>query len=221
MSVAEVNQSVTDEYLIDDYRAGRAESFNILLKRYHPLIKKISTYYYAKGLEKGDLYQEGCIGLLLAVRSYNVNKGTFNKFANEVIRRYVINVVKKAHRLKHRALNSSLTFRYRSNESMERVQLLDLITDPSPGPELILMGKAERVENIKLIQMGFSTLTELEKSVFLKITIGVSYKVASQQLGVTTKSIDNAYIRAKKKLKRNNNSLLKTGSCGPCDVFLR
>ena len=64
------------------------EAYSMMLEKYQPLIGKYADYYIGKydnrGIEKEELIQEGTIGLIKAINSFNYDKGI--RFATYAVR---------------------------------------------------------------------------------------------------------------------------------------
>lgn len=77
----------TTTQLIKKYREGDHSASDILVKGYMRLVISIAQTYVNRGIEYGDLIQEGIIGLIKAFDHYNVEfNGGFSKYAQWWIR---------------------------------------------------------------------------------------------------------------------------------------
>ena len=73
------------------------------LRRYAQLVRRIIRPYYLQGGDYDDLYQEGMVGLLRAVRRYDPERGAgFEAFASVCIRRQVIDALRREASLSER-----------------------------------------------------------------------------------------------------------------------
>ena len=80
-------------------------AFEYLIKKYMGIVKKESRALYIIGAENEDIIQEGMIGLIKAIRSFDGSKGaSFSTFANLCIKRQLITAVKLSNRKKHSPL---------------------------------------------------------------------------------------------------------------------
>ena len=57
-----------------------------LIERFLPLVLSLARSYRVEGLELADLVQEGCVGLLRAVRRYDAARGPFAAYATWWVR---------------------------------------------------------------------------------------------------------------------------------------
>lgn len=183
-------------YYISD---GIEEAYDMLFKKYEPLISSISNkmFNYAKGtcIELSDLIQEGMVGLSNAVNSYDTNKdATFYTYAKTCIERNIISYIICQKRVKHKFLNESVS--YEIDEDSYKFE--SIMMDNSFNPEDMIILKEE--ENL-LINNAKKRLTDFEISVFELKQSGLNYKEIARILDKSDKSIDNALTRIKQKLK--------------------
>lgn len=189
-----------DYELINYISENNEEANEILFEKYKPLIVNISNKMYNycknKGLELNDLIQEGMLGLNLAIKSYNQDKeASFYTYAKKCIERKIISLVASTCRLKHKALNESMSFEVTSNEQGTFEIFME---DNSYNPENMIIDY--ETEN-EIIKKAHELLTDLEKQVFdLKIS-GFNYREIAEMLDKDTKTIDNAIQRLKNKIK--------------------
>jgi RNA polymerase sporulation-specific sigma factor len=175
-----------EELLISKAREGDNLSFEKLAFHYLGLISKISSEYKAEGYETGDFVQEGLLGLLNAVKTYDSGYGkSFRNYAIVCIRHRFISVVKQSHRKKSLPEGSTIPL-----EELE-------ITDESLNPESQILSN-ERLET--LFGKAKELLSAREYSVLNLYISGYSYKEISRLLSISEKSVDNALARGKKKL---------------------
>ncbi|WP_052193984.1 sigma-70 family RNA polymerase sigma factor [Cetobacterium sp. ZOR0034] len=121
-------------------QSGDEESIEKILKEYHGTIYKNNLSFFLKGGDSDDLMQEGFIGLMKAIKSYDESRNAcFSTFANLCIRRQMITAVKNHNSDKYKNLNQAMQGEgYSTHE--ENVHY----TSPSLGfysPEDIFLGK--------------------------------------------------------------------------------
>ena len=109
---------ISDEELIDIYKKENlteSAALDELITRYTPLVNNKANKFFAVGAEKNDIAQEGMIGLLSAIKNYNVdnNNTSFKTFANLCIDRKLISLIKSANRQKQMPLNSAISLNKR------------------------------------------------------------------------------------------------------------
>lgn len=76
---------MTDEQLLCDYKNGNQEIMDYLMVKYKSMVRKKARAMYLLGGENEDLIQEGMIGLIKAVRDFDVTQKTsFSSLQNFV-----------------------------------------------------------------------------------------------------------------------------------------
>jgi len=194
-------QKMTDEEIIKLIKNNDENALNYLLKQYEPIIASTASKYFIAGAENEDLIQEGNIGFFNAVRDFDETKDAhFKTFAILCVDRQIINAVKHATRKKNTLLNSSLSLEaeYQNDEGVTK--LLDLVNDASiEDPS----DTVEKREYLTIIMNKLDTvLSDFEKKVLELYIAGESYDVIAQKLQTSSKSIDNAVQRIRKKISR-------------------
>lgn len=192
-------QSLTDEELCKLSKEGNEEAESILLYKYKAVVKNRAKTLFLTGGDMDDLIQEGMIGLFMAMKGYDENKGTsFSTFARLALERRMYNAIKAQNTKKNSPLNDyvSLDFTENKGEEGQSVALLRAGMEAEPEKKLI-----DR-ENTDFLMMRLSEeLSEFEKEVLRLSLSGKDYKEIGKELGKSSKSIDNALQRIKKKLK--------------------
>jgi len=181
----------TDEEIAVMAQKGTSDAEEYLSLKYNPMVRRIARGYFLVGGERKDLEQEGHIGLLEAIRTYSKEStASFRTFAYLCIERQMISAVRAAGRQKHLPLSG-----YRSLS----------LEDASVGNPGLLIDPAEEFlqqEKKRLIEeCAASRLSSLEKAVLILRLEGKSYQEIAQELHSTTKAVDNAVQRIRKKLK--------------------
>ena len=168
-----------------------------LFHRYSRCVRMCARPFVLAGGDSEDLIQEGMMGLLSAVRSYDADGGVpFKSYAELCIMNRIRSAVKSASRRKHLPLNSG-------------VPLDDLLSEESM-PEAFLSFDRRTTEdqvldkeNEQELQSAFAKhLSVLEQTVLSLYLSGLSYSEMAARTGKTEKSIDNAVQRIRRKLAR-------------------
>ena len=176
---------------------GDARAEEVLLERYGRSVRMHARPYVLAGGDTEDLIQEGMMGLLSAIRSYDAAGNVpFKSYAELCIRNRIRSAVKSASRRKHLPLNSG-------------VPLDDLLSEESM-PEAFLSFDRRTTEdqvldkeNEQELQSAFAKhLSPLEQTVLSLYLNGLSYGEMAVQTGKSEKSIDNAVQRIRRKLAR-------------------
>lgn len=195
-------EKLTDEEVIEKYKAGDENALDFLLAKYKSLASKISRSYFLIGAESEDILQEAMIGLYSACRKYDKAEGTsFKTFASLCINRAVLSAIKTANRQKNKILNESFSLSSQGSVVLEKDGVDDLciyIPSNEAIPEDALIARERAGDLNRAIN---EELSKKEKSVLNLYLQGLSYVEIAERLGETTKSVDNAISRTKKKLE--------------------
>lgn len=178
----------TDEELVDILRNHTAPmestEISLLIYRYSRIIRiKASKLKKSANIDDDDLFQEGVLGLLDAVRAYKSEKGRFQSFAETCILNRMKNAVKKS------------TDGYAIADDYDFEQLTDGGTSTE---EYIIL----KERNEELYEKLGKLLSKKELSVLSLYLEGFTYKQISAKLSIPLKSVDNSLSRSKQKLKK-------------------
>lgn len=169
---------------IEQARHGDEQALAAVLRRQMPQIRSLAAKAVGPGLDYDDAVQEGLIGLLSALRTFDGEKGAaFSTYANTCVQNAIASAVRGAQRKKHAPLNTSVP--YTEQES-------------APGPEELLM-QSERYH--QTMQSIDTRLSAMEKQVLGLFLDGCSYGVIAKRLEISEKAVDNALQRVRLKLK--------------------
>src|SRR5687768_18341001 len=121
-----------DHYLVALAKAGRADAYDAIIRRYKGFVRLKASSYFLLGGESDDLIQEGLLGLYKAVRDYRSDReSSFRNFAELCITRQIITAVKTATRNKHTPLNQYVSFSQTPAASGDSEPTLEEVL---PGP---------------------------------------------------------------------------------------
>ncbi len=182
--------------LIKKAQDGDKEAITQIFNKYKWIVWKKSFKYYLNGADRGDLIQEGMIGLLKAVRAYdNGRNASFNTFASICIKRQIITAIKNSNSGKNRILNIAVNGFYEVEESN-----VSYLKKPFNfyNPEEIFLGK-EKIERLK--EYLSNNLSKMENEIFDYMILSNNYIEIAKKTGRSVKSVDNAIQRIKKKIK--------------------
>lgn len=177
-------------------KQGDIESIEKIVTEYKNLIYMRNRTLFLKGAEREDLVQEGMIGLMKAIRSFDENRSaSFSTFASLCIKRQIITAVKNYNSEKNKNLNSAM-----QGEGYSEIQELIRYNNPSLKyytPEQIVIGKELMRFLKKFLKIN---LSGLEKEVFSYMVKGYGYLEIAEKLKKEPKAIDNSIQRIKKKV---------------------
>lgn len=181
-----MTDSCTENLLIDSAKQGDARAFEFLAFKYKKLLE-----WYVKQLklpvsETDDFIQEGLIGLLKAIRTYDGKSSSFVTYASVCIKSNIISAVRKF----NRHYNTLVPY----DDNFD-----DTIKNVSGSPESDFIDR----ESVGIIyDKVFSVLSDYELAVFEMYLSDMSYADMSKKLGKDQKSVGNAVYRIRKKLKQ-------------------
>ena len=183
-----------DEELVLLARGGDDGAFQRLIDRYAPMAKSRARAFSRAGLEADDLAQEGLIGLLGAIRVYDSKQASFSTFARLCIDRMLVSAVRQAGRQKRIPTERLIA----ADGPEERPARASVTFGDENNPESILIAREEAE---RLRRRAGDTLSGFEYQVLSAYLSGESYEEIAQQLHTTTKSVDNALQRIRRKLR--------------------
>ena len=159
-----------------------------LIKANVQLVRSCIRPYFLQGGDYDDLYQEGMLGLLSAVRSYDQSRNdSFQAYAALCIKRRVIDAVRRDQtRQAHLELETA---------PVEAIGLYP--AGHTADPEASILA-SETAKEIKGTLSGM--LSPFEVSVLDRYLEGYTASEIAEQLCRTRKSVDNAIRRVRQKL---------------------
>jgi RNA polymerase sporulation-specific sigma factor len=179
-------------------RGGDELAAQRLVERYRGFVRLKASSYFLLGGESDDLIQEGLVGLYKAIRDYRTDReSSFRNFAELCITRQIITAVKTATRNKHTPLNQYVSFSQTPARGSEETTLAEVIPGPEKDePVLEVLNRESLIDFISALD----SLSELERNVADLLADGCSYEEAAVVLDITTKAVDNAVTRVRRKL---------------------
>ncbi len=178
------NELITEEALIASAKNGDERAFELLASSYKRVLEFHIKHFDPHPSMYDDLFQEGLIGLLKAVRSYDGKSSSFATFASLCVRNSIISGMRKY---------STQTAKFIS------VPKLDTEDETSPSAEEIHLD-SERVR--LLYDKVYDALSAYEKSVFDMYLLDMPYETIAFATGKSVKSTANAVYRIRNKLKQ-------------------
>lgn len=187
--------SLTDDQLISSFKSGDTKALTELTHRYMKVANTIalkvggSFANYSNFIDISDFIQEGMIGFLSAVYSYNEkNTASFRTYAGVCIEHKMISLMKSLNTKKKIPANLCQSLDTEIN-----------LVDTALTPEEVLVSKLE-VE--KITSLILKSLSEQEQLVFRLFLVGQSYDEISKNTNLTKKAVDSSLQRARRKLKK-------------------
>ncbi len=179
--------NLPDVALAERVRGGDNDAFSLLSERYKGLIASVASKYSAYGFDRNDFLQEGLLGLLWACRYYSPDRNSsFKNFAALCINRRYLSMVRKAN-----------TKRAIPSDRIVPIEELEISDHNSLNPETLFLEREQALDFEKRLN---DALSPLELGVLRRYLSGMSYQDIALELDVSSKSVDNALQRIKKKL---------------------
>ena len=182
----------SDEQLVVRAKDGDDEALTALIQRYAPFVRMRAGGYGVKELDADDLYQEGMIALLTAVRNYCAGlNSSFRTFASVCINNKLNSALRAHMREKNAPMRGYLSL---SEPEVPEEALTAHTLDPE---QLVIQSEETDARNRRI-----ETLLSLFERQVLKLYLSsYSYEEMSKQLGSSTKAVDNALQRVRRKLR--------------------
>ena len=192
--------SLSDNELLSMTETGDKVAEEQLALRYTRLVKICSRPFFLVGGDGEDLIQEGMLGLLSAIREFDLSMNTsFKTYAEICVKRRIYSAIKSASRKKHEPLNDMVSFD-------------DVLSDESNSSAVSYGDAYRRIpeeqvlarESVdEIIQTYSRCLSKFEVEILHLYLSGLSYSEIAEVCGKTEKSVDNAVQRIRRKLAQN------------------
>lgn len=180
-------ENCLSENTMQTENSASAEDINRIIADMRTTVETIAMKYIASPLEKDDLVQEGLIGLLAAIRSYNDERGaSFKTYAAICIENSIQTALRKFNRQKDVPKENVIPYEEYIKTQSSAISAEDTYL------------AAESVS--ALTDFLEKELSPLENEVLRLHIIGCSYSEIAQKLHKTQKAVDNALQRIRRKL---------------------
>lgn len=193
--------SISDECLCRLAASGDSNAEEILVERYGRLVRICARPFFLAGGDSEDLIQEGMMGLLSAIRGFDVQReANFHTYAEVCIKRRLLTAIKAATRDKHTPLNNYVSFEtplFGGNSDQYTYGTAHRQLD---NPENLLIDREEVVERMDALK---GMLSSFEGKVLGLYLDGLSYVQIANEVCKSPKSVDNAVQRIRRKLAQH------------------
>ncbi len=177
----------SDEELVDFILSGDYDYFQILINRYMPYVISVASRYKINGFDTEDFVQEGVLAIFSAVKKFDSSKASFKTFVTICINRAIYSALS-------RVMGAAKHIPQELITPIDDVVLTDL-----QSPENILIEK----ENYNNLENSIKKeLSQFEYRVLSEFLLGRSYSEIAEKLSISTKSVDNALMRVRSKIKK-------------------
>jgi RNA polymerase sporulation-specific sigma factor len=174
-----------DLRLVTAARGGSTAAAEAILTRCEPMVRALAGEVRIPGAEPGDLCQIARLGVLEAIRDFDPRRGcSFLHFAGVCARRQLLAAAQAERQARRRALNEAISL-FPDDPALQELEAVPATTSL---PRPLLLARPH--------------LTALEYAVAAGWCEGRSYAEMARELGVSRKSVDNAWHRAKTKMRR-------------------
>ncbi len=190
-------ESLDDITLVKKAQKGDAASMEVLILRYRGLARSKARKFFLTDGTFDDLFQEGLIGVLKAIRDFDEKKNdNFTSFAAMCVSSRITDAIRMSTREKHRALTDAV--------SLSDVD--ENIPDKSKSDPIDYYTMLEDTESF---YDKLKNLVKPQQMAVLKYYLeGYAYTEISERLNMPIKKIDNILHAVKVKIK-NNKELFK------------
>lgn len=192
-------QSFTDEELCQLAASGDPRGEEELVGRYGRLVRVCARPLFLAGGDSEDLFQEGMLGLLAAIRSFDSGRNSsFRTYALICVRSRLHSAVRAAQGSKHSPLNHSVSFEPPLFDGTDAH-----LFSSEESPEDVIIGREELRERLSALK---GQLSELEAEILPPYLSGLSCGEIARIVHRSPKSVDNAVQRIRRKLARQFSS---------------
>ncbi len=165
------------------------EALAVLTERYMNVAKYIASSFSSDNEVVSDLVQEGMVGFLGAVYSYDKDGGaSFNTYASRCMKNRIIGVLRATNTKRHIPEELIVSLDSQINSGTREM---------SPEESLLSDKNAEYITEVIN-----GELSDREREIFMLHLAGLSYCDIAKKTDTTVKSVDSALQRARKKLKK-------------------
>lgn len=184
-----------DEALCHGAARGDSQAETELVRRYGRLVRACARPLFLAGGDSEDLIQEGMLGLLTAIRSFDPGRdATFRTYAEICIRSRLLTAVRAAQGGKHAPLNHSVSYEPPLFDGTSAH-----LFSSAESPEDVVIGREELKERLNTLK---GRLSELEARILSPYLSGLSCGEIARRVGLPQKSVDNAIQRIRRKMAR-------------------
>ncbi|WP_407308821.1 sigma-70 family RNA polymerase sigma factor [Desulfosporosinus sp. SB140] len=189
-------ESAIETSMLEAARSGNKEALNQLIEHYEPEVRMIACKYFLPRADYEDLIQEGRIAIYRAVLDYDERLDIpFLHFLRMVVKRKLIDSIRKYTRNKHVNLNNAYSLNNVVAES-EETSFISLLPNAEDPATTVIANEEAR----SIIDELNQELSKLERLVFEHYFLkGFKQREVSEQLGLHPKSLDNAIQRIRRK----------------------
>lgn len=183
-----VDNEKSNDSILSNAQSSDENHLESAIRQNRAMVEQIAFRYKDSPMEREDIIQEGMIGLLAAVKSYDSSRGaSFKTYAATCIDNSIQSALKKFSRKKDIPSHSFVEY---SEEEIPLENGFDSAEDIYIAQESVSL----------LTKVLRENLSDFENEVLRLHIVGCSYNEIASRLSKTPKAIDNALQRVRKKL---------------------
>lgn len=192
-TVQDKKNDLDDATLCQKVIEGDSIAEEELVNRYTRLVRIFARPLFLSGGDSEDLIQEGMLGLLQAIRSYQSGRdASFHTYAGICIRHRLYSAIKAAKRGKHAPLNDYIPF---EPPLFDGTSTNLISSEESPEDMVIYQEELnERLTSLNKILSGF------EAEILPHYLDGLTCFEISKRVSRSPKAVDNAVQRIRRKV---------------------
>ncbi len=188
--------TASDEALTQLAIQGNRQAEELLVSRYHQLVRACARPFFLVGGDSEDLIQEGMVGLIKAFREYKPEReASFRTYAEICIRNRLYSVLRAAGRDKHQPLNQSVSLDTPDFDSNSYTSGTSNLAQRNPEDSLI-----DKEHTAALLSGVRKQLSEFEAKILGYYLDGLSCREIAETVVRSPKSVDNAVQRIRRKV---------------------
>jgi len=153
-------------------KSGNEKALDELYDKYKHNILLIAKKYYLNDGNNDDIVQEGMLGFLKAINTFDSEKGNFYSYLMKLVEHQIINAIKKSNALKNAPLNERYNLNSQGElEIEENDKVLGIPNDTLTPENRILMEENQK----ELTDLMSDKLSSFEREVLSLYLSGFSY----------------------------------------------
>lgn len=182
------DKNKSDDLILSNAQSGNDADAEALIHRYRQVVELAAARYKDSPMEREDLIQEGMIGLLAAIKSFDAKKGaSFKTYSKICIDNAMQTALRKFNRLKDIPVQNVIEY-----EEEE----IPLESGFASAEDIVIAQESVSLLT-KVLQQN---LSDFENEVLRLHIVGCSYNEIAKRLCKTPKAIDNALQRVRRKI---------------------
>ena len=173
--------------LVSLAQAGDEQAFTMLVAVCEPMLRAQVARFHFPTAEEDDVAQEGLLGLLAAVRSFDPSRDvSFRTYASACVRNRLLSLLRRGAAHAAEVPVEDVTAVSGAKEAF------------AEDPATLMQDREVAADMLMRIKTALSTC---EYAVLLRYLDGLSYTAIAAQLQMSPKAVDNALQRARAKLR--------------------